>query len=71
MLLTGSLTPVSDSSAITPPCSPPCDVIEDVEEGELQDEDNMSDIRLVDSIGCLHNCGMIPTFTECPSKIVF
>lgn len=48
MLLTGEITPVSDTSAITPPCSPPCDVTDnvDVEEGELQDEDEiMEDIR--------------------------
>ena len=33
----GSHTPVSDTSAITPPCSPPCDVLDDLdrEEGEL------------------------------------
>ena len=39
---------MSDTSAITPPCSPPCDVTDnvDVEEGELQDEDEiMEDIR--------------------------
>ena len=48
MLLTGELTPVSDSSAITPPCSPPCDVTDDnvdVEEGELKEDDVMEDIR--------------------------
>ena len=46
MFVSGDLTPVSDSSAITPPCSPPCDVIDmDIEEGELKDEEDMSDIR--------------------------
>lgn len=45
MFVSGDLTPVSDSSAITPPCSPPCDVIDmDIEEGELKDEEDMSDI---------------------------
>lgn len=37
LLMSGEcLTPVSDTSAITPPCSPPYDVLdEDREEGEL------------------------------------
>lgn len=43
MVMTGGLTPVSDASAITPPCSPPCDVL-DREEGELV-EDGIGDVE--------------------------